>query len=74
VKIIDRYVGGQLLLTTTLAVTVLSLAVAVVYFFFIIIGNSVRENPRWHPEILMWVPNVLCMGFGGWLFLRMSRR
>jgi lipopolysaccharide export system permease protein len=52
----------------------LSLIVAVVYFFFIIIANSVRENPRWHPELLMWVPNVLCLGFGSWLFVRMSRR
>ena len=52
----------------------LSLGVAVTYFFFIIIANSVRENPRWHPELLMWVPNILCLGFGGWLFYRMSRR
>jgi lipopolysaccharide export LptBFGC system permease protein LptF len=52
----------------------LSLGVAVTYFFFIIIANAVRENPRWHPELLMWLPNVLCLGFGGWLFSRMSRR
>jgi lipopolysaccharide export system permease protein len=52
----------------------LSLGVAVTYFFFIIIANAVRENPRWYPEYLMWVPNVLCVGFGGWLFVRMSRR
>ena len=53
---------------------VLSLGVAVTYFFFIIIANSVRENPHWHPELLMWLPNLLCIGCGGWLFLRMSRR
>jgi lipopolysaccharide export system permease protein len=52
----------------------LSLAIAVTYFFFIIIANGVRENPAWHPELLMWVPNILCLGFGGWLFARMSRR
>ncbi|MEI9893607.1 MAG: LptF/LptG family permease [Chthoniobacter sp.] len=52
----------------------LSLGVAVTYFFFIIIANSVRENPHWYPEYLMWVPNILCIGFGSWLFLRMSRR
>ena len=52
----------------------LSLGVAVTYFFFIIIANAVRENPRWHPELLMWLPNVLCLGFGSWLFFRMSRR
>jgi LPS export ABC transporter permease LptF len=52
----------------------LSLIVAVTYFFFIIIANGVREKPAWHPHLLMWVPNVLCLGLGGWLFLRMSRR
>jgi lipopolysaccharide export system permease protein len=52
----------------------LSLIVAVTYFFFIIIANAVRENPRWHPELLMWVPNVLCIALGSWLFYRMSRR
>jgi lipopolysaccharide export system permease protein len=52
----------------------LSLAVAISYFFFIIMANGVRENPVWHPEFLMWVPNVLCIGLGGWLFARMSRR
>jgi lipopolysaccharide export system permease protein len=52
----------------------LSLIVAVTYFFFIIIANGVRENPAWYPHLLMWVPNVLCLGLGSWLFLRMSRR
>ena len=52
----------------------LSLAVAVSYFFFIIVANGVRENPAWHPELLMWIPNFLCLGLGGWLFIRMSRR
>lgn len=52
----------------------LSIFVAVTYFFFIIIANNVREKPFWHPHLLMWVPNVLCIVLGGWLFLRMSRR
>lgn len=52
----------------------LSLAVAISYFFFIILANGVRENPKWHPELLMWLPNLLCIGLGGWLFVRMSRR
>ena len=52
----------------------LSLMVAVTYFFFIIIANGVREKPDWHPHLLMWVPNVLCLALGGWLFIRMSRR
>jgi len=52
----------------------LSLGVAVTYFLFIIIANSLREKPAWQPHLLMWVPNILCITLGGWLFLRMSRR
>jgi len=52
----------------------ISLCVALVYYFFIIIANTVREKPQWHPAELVWVPNILCVIFGGWLFYRMSRR
>jgi lipopolysaccharide export LptBFGC system permease protein LptF len=53
---------------------IFSLALGVLYFFLIIAINHFRENDRVHPELLMWIPNVLCMGLGGWLFYRMSRR
>ena len=51
-----------------------SLIVAFVYFFFIIIANTVRDNPKWYPEYLMWVPNVLFITLGAFLFWRLSRR
>ncbi len=52
----------------------LSLVVAFVYFFFIILANAVRENPRFHPELLIWAPNVLFISLGAFLFWRLSRR
>jgi len=52
----------------------LSLTVAIVYYFFVFIGNAVREKPVWHPETLVWVPNVLCLALGTWLFVRLARR
>ena len=52
----------------------LSLGVAVTYFFIGIFIYGIRENARVHPELLMWIPNLLCLGLGGWLFARMSRR
>ncbi len=51
-----------------------SLLVAFVYFLFIILANTARGNPRVYPEYLIWFPNVLFIGLGGWLFLRLSRR
>ena len=52
----------------------LSLVVAFVYFFFIILANAVRENPKFHPELLIWAPNVLFISLGGYLFWRLGRR
>ena len=52
----------------------LSLIVAFVYFFFIILANTVRSDPKFHPELLIWAPNVLFLGLGATLFLRLSRR
>jgi lipopolysaccharide export LptBFGC system permease protein LptF len=51
-----------------------SLLVGISYFFFIIIADNLRQKPAWYPHLIMWVPNVLCIVLGGWLFLRMSRK
>lgn len=52
----------------------LSLVVAFVYFFFIIIADTVRNDPRLHPELLIWSPNVLFILLGAVLFYRLSRQ
>ena len=52
----------------------LSLIIAFVYFFIIIMVDTVRNNPKWHPELLIWSPNVLFIGLGAWMFYRLSRK
>lgn len=52
----------------------LSLIVAFVYFFFIIIADTLRSNPKYHPELLIWLPNVIFISLGAVLFYRLSRR
>jgi LPS export ABC transporter permease LptF len=51
-----------------------SLVVAFVYFFFIVMVDMVRTKPQFHPELLIWLPNVVFIGLGAVLFYRMSRR
>lgn len=51
-----------------------SLMVAFFYFFFIVIADNFRDNPNAHPELLMWVPNVLFISLGAWMFYRLSRK
>jgi lipopolysaccharide export LptBFGC system permease protein LptF len=52
----------------------LSLLVAFTYFLFIIIADIFRHNPRAHPEILVWSPNIVFVAIGAVLFYRLSRR
>ena len=52
----------------------LSLVVALTYFVIIIVVNTIREKANVHPELLIWLPNVIFLLIGGWLFLRLSRR
>ena len=58
----------------TTAGFLISLVVAFVYFIFILIADAVKENPRAHPEVLIWLPNVLFIGLGLWLFYKLSRK
>lgn len=51
-----------------------SLVVGVFYFLFIIIADTLRANPKLHPEFLVWLPNVIFLGLGCWLFRRLSRQ
>ena len=51
-----------------------SLVVAFVYFFFIVMVDDISSNPKLHPEILIWMPNVIFVSLGIYLFHRMSRR
>ena len=42
----------------------ISIVVAFSYFLFIIMAHAVRENPAMHPELLVWLPNVIFIGLG----------
>jgi LPS export ABC transporter permease LptF len=50
------------------------LIVAVAYFLFVIIGDTLRGNPKVHPELLVWFPNALFIVLGLLLFRRLARQ
>ena len=52
----------------------LSLITATVYLVFIILADTLNDKPAAMPHLIMWFPNVLFLGIGGWLFFRLSRR
>ncbi len=51
-----------------------SLAIGVFYFLFIIIADTLRSHAKLHPEYLVWLPNVLFLIIGIWLFRRMTKQ
>ena len=51
----------------------MGLIVAITYFLFVIIGDTLRDNPHVHPELLVWFPNVLFIVLGAFLFRRLAR-
>jgi lipopolysaccharide export system permease protein len=57
----------------TAAGFVISLIVASAYFLFIIIGDTFNTQSVL-PHVLIWLPNVLFLGLGWWLFRRLNRK
>lgn len=52
----------------------MGLIVAVTYFIFVIIGDTLRAKPDFHPELFVWFPNVLFIVLGAFLFRRLARQ
>ncbi len=52
----------------------LGLVVAFTYFVIIIVVNTFREKANVHPELLIWLPNVIFLLLGSVLFFRLTRR
>jgi lipopolysaccharide export system permease protein len=52
----------------------MGLIVAITYFLFVILGDTLRGSPKFHPELLVWFPNVLFGVLGLALFRRLSRQ
>jgi len=52
----------------------LSLVVAFTYFFFIIMADTFRDTPSAYPSVLIWIPNVLFLTLGSYLFSRLAKR
>jgi lipopolysaccharide export system permease protein len=52
----------------------LSLIIAFTYFFFIIMADTFRGNADAHPTMLIWIPNILFITLGSFLFWRLSKK
>ena len=52
----------------------ISLALAFGYFFFVVLAEMLRDDAVAYPYFLLWIPNVLFIGIGAWMLLRLDHR
>lgn len=52
----------------------ISLALAFAYFFFVVLADMLRHDAVAFPYLLIWIPNILFIGIGTWLMLRLDYR
>ncbi len=53
---------------------VLSMVIAVVYYALLNVASMMRDREEMRPDLLMWIPNLLFIALGVYLFLRLSRK
>jgi len=44
------------------------------YYFLTVAVTWLDRHPSYRPDLLYWVPNLLMLGVGTWLFTRIDRR
>lgn len=52
----------------------MSLLVGIVYFLLMTIAEMMRDKEHLYPHILVWLPNLIFLGLGFYLFRRMSAK
>lgn len=52
----------------------ISLAIGLIYYLFFFLADMARSKPKYHPELLVWVPNIVFFLIGSFRFWRLTRR
>jgi lipopolysaccharide export system permease protein len=52
----------------------ISLAIGLSYYLFFFLADMARSRPKWHPELLVWLPNLVFMVIGAVRFRRLAAR
>ncbi len=52
----------------------LAVALALSYYFLTIVIGWLGDRPQLRPDLLLWVPNLIFLGLGLWMFWRIDRQ
>lgn len=58
----------------TAAGIILSLVVAVSYYLLIVLATALKEKAAAHPELIVWMPNLIFQALGFFLLWKMNRQ
>lgn len=58
----------------TTAGVAMSLGLVIAYYAFLILGEALVTQERLHPELIVWIPNVVFQAGGAYLLWRSNRR
>jgi lipopolysaccharide export system permease protein len=51
----------------------LAVTMALGYYFLTVMVGWLDRHPEYRPDLLLWIPNLLFLGIGVWLFRRLDR-
>jgi len=51
----------------------ISLILIFVFYLFVLYSKAVAESPRYYPQLIVWIPNILYGGSGIFLMLKVTR-
>ncbi|HYE29822.1 MAG TPA: LptF/LptG family permease [Methylomirabilota bacterium] len=51
----------------------IALLLLLTYYSFFILGEALQSKPELQPHLLLWLPNLLFQGLGGWLLWRANK-
>jgi lipopolysaccharide export system permease protein len=52
----------------------LAVVLALGYYFLTVMVGWLDRHPEYRPDLLLWLPNLIFLGLGLWLFQRLDRR
>lgn len=51
----------------------LAVILALAYYLLMVMVGWLDQHPEYHPELLMWLPNIMFLGLGAWLLTKLDR-
>lgn len=51
----------------------MAVGLALGYYVLTVMVGWLDRHPEYHPDVLLWLPNVIFLSLGVWLFRRIEK-